>query len=102
MEGLRAIPSKLKGKQLALSSEKSDAEYFLGLNEILIEPEGIYQHTQAWTRAIALIDNNLLARGIKANDEHSAIIESHSSNSYEETRTFTYMAGTPEEVARRF
>ena len=41
-----ATPSKLKGKQLALSSEESDAECSSGLKEILIEPEGIYQRTQ--------------------------------------------------------
>ena len=36
------------------------------------------------------------------NDEHSAIIESGSSHSSLETTTFTYMVGTPEEVAKQF
>jgi len=43
-----------------------------------------------------------LARGIKASDEHSAIAESQSSNSYIEKETFVFMAETPEEVAKRF
>ena len=51
---------------------------------------------------IATVDYSLLARKIKVNDEHSAIIESQSSNSSSETTTFAYMAGTPEEVARQF
>jgi len=38
-------PSKSKEKQLALSSEDPDAEYFLGLKEILFKPEGIYRYT---------------------------------------------------------
>jgi len=36
------------------------------------------------------------------NDEQSAIIESWSSNFSSETTTFSYMAGTPEEVTKRF
>ena len=36
------------------------------------------------------------------NDEHSAIMESHLSNSYVEKEAFTYMASTLEEVARKF
>jgi len=36
------------------------------------------------------------------NDEHSAIIKSRSSNSSSESTSFAYMAGTPEEVAKRF
>ena len=41
----------------------------------------------------------LWQRGIEINDEHSAITKSQSSNSYLEA--FTYMASTPEEMARR-
>ena len=48
------------------------------------------------------VDNSLLARGIEVNDEHSTIIKSQSSNSSLETTAFAYMAGTLEEVARRF
>jgi len=51
---------------------------------------------------IAPVDYNLLAKGIEVNDEHSAIVESQSSNSNSETTTFTYIAGTPEEVAKQF
>ena len=42
------------------------------------------------------------ARGIEANDEHSAIVESHSFNSYVETKAFAYMASTIEEVVKKF
>ena len=60
--GPSATPRKLKRKQPALSSEKSDVQYFLGLKEILDEPEKIYRHTWIWTGAIASIDYNNLAR----------------------------------------
>jgi len=43
-----------------------------------------------------------LARGIEVNDEHSAIIKSQFLNSSSGTTTFAYMAGTPEEMAKRF
>ena len=101
MVGPSTTPSKSKRKQLALNSE-SDAERSSGLKEILIEPEGTYQRTRIQTRAITLVDYNLLERGIEVNDEHSAIVESHSSNSQEETQVFAYMANTPKEMARRF
>jgi len=48
------------------------------------------------------IDYNLLAREIKANDKHFAIMESHSSNSYMEKEAFAYMGGASEEVAMKF
>jgi len=102
MVGPSTAPSKSNGKQLALSSEESDAEYSSSLKEILIEPEGIYRHTRIRTGAIAPIDYNNLAKVVKSNDEHSVIIESHLSNSYVEKETFTYMANTPEEVASKF
>jgi len=102
MVGPSTIPSKSKEKQHALNSEELDTEHFSGLKEKLIEFEGIYRHTRIRTEAIAPVDYNLLARGIEINDGHFAIMESHSSNSYVEAEAFTYMAGTPEEVARRF
>ena len=83
MMGLSATPGNSKGKQLVFSSDESDVEYSSGLKELLIELEGIYRHTRIRTRTIALVDYNLLARGIEANDERSAIIESDSSNTYE-------------------
>jgi len=51
--GPSTIPSKSKGKQLVLSSEKSDTGRSSGLKELLIEPERIYWRTRIWTRAIA-------------------------------------------------
>ena len=102
MVGPSTTPSKSNGKQLALSSGESDVEYFLGLKEILIEPEEIYRNTQIRSRAIALIHYNNLAKGVESNEEHSAIIESHSSNSYVEKESFTYMTSTPEKVSRKF
>jgi len=64
--------------------------------------EGCSCRTWKGTGIIALVDYSLLARGIGVNDEHSAIIESQSSNSSLETTAFAYMAGTPEEVAKQF
>jgi len=55
MVGPNTAPSKLKGKQLAFSSEESGTEHFSSLKEILIEPEGIYQHTWIQTGAIVPI-----------------------------------------------
>ena len=59
-------------------------------------------HIYIQTKVIALIDYNLQAKGIRANDKHSAIVEFHSSNSYVETETFAHMAYTLEDMARRF
>ena len=99
MVGPSTTPSKSKGKQLALSSEESYDEHSSGLKEILIKPEGIYRRTWIRTGAIAPIDYNLLAKGIEANDEHSAVAESHSSNSYVKTEAFAYMTNTLEKMA---
>jgi len=97
-----STPSKSKGKQLAVNSEESDADRTPGLKDILVKSEGVYRHTQTCTGTISPVDYTLLAKGIKVNDEHSAIIESQSSNYSSKTTTFAYMAGTPEEVAKRF
>ena len=70
--------------------------------KILIKSEGVYQHTRIQTGIIAPVDYNALARGIEASDEHSAIAESQSSNSYMENEAFAYMTSTPEEVTGRF
>ena len=51
---------------------------------------------------ITPLDYNFLARGIKVNDEHSAVIESQSSNSYARMEAFAYMANISKEVARKF
>ena len=71
----------------------------MGLKEILIKPKGIYRYTRIWIGAITPVDYNALARGIEINDEHTAITKSQSSNSYVEA--FTYVANTPEVMARR-
>ena len=71
-----ATPRKSKGKQSAHSSEESDVEHSSGLKEIFAEPKKIYKHTRIGTGAIALIDYNILTKGIKAKDEHSTIAES--------------------------
>ena len=102
MVGASNIPSKSKEKYLAFSSKESDTERSSGLKEILIEPEGIYRRTRIRTGTITPIDYNLLVRGIEADDEHSTIVGSHSSNSYKEKEAFTYMVDIPEEITKKF
>ena len=48
------------------------------------------------------MDYSALAQGIEVSKAHSAIAESQASNSSVEKEAFAYMAGTPEEIARRF
>ena len=55
-----------------------------------------------WTGAVALINYSALARGIEVNESHSAVAKSQASNSSVEKEAFAYMAGTPEEMTRRF
>ena len=76
MVGSNITPSKSKGKQLAISSGESNIEPSSNLKEILVEPEGIHQHTRIRTGVIAPVDYNALAKGVKVSDEHSAITES--------------------------
>ena len=102
MMGPSFTPSKSKRKQLVVNSKESDADRSLGLKDTLAEPEGVYRHTQTRMGTIAPVDYSLLVRGIEVNDEHSAIIESRSSNSSSKTISFAYMVGTPEVVAKRF
>jgi len=123
MVGPSITSNKSKGKQLAISSEEFDIELSSGLKKILIEPERICQRTRIRTGTIARIamllgctsthfdflewipfgpvEYNALTRGIEANNEHSAIAEFYSSNFYME-KVFAYIAGTPEEVVKRF
>ena len=84
------MASRSRGKQPVVSSDESDSE-----------PEGVYRHTRTRTGAIPPINYNALARGIEINDSHSAIAESHASNSSIEKEAFTYMTSTPEETAKR-
>ena len=100
--GSKHYTKQLKGEAAGHSSEESDVELSLGLKEILIEPEGIYQCTQIRIGTIAPMDYNVLARGIEESDEYSAIAEFQSSNSYMEKKAFAYMVETEEEVAKRF
>ena len=102
MVGPSSTSSKSKGKQLVVRLEESDADRSPDLKDVLVKPEGVYRHTRTHMATIALVDYSLLAREIEVNDEHSAIIESQSSNSSSETIAFAYMARTLEEVAKRF
>jgi len=77
-----------------------DDEPSSSLKEILSELEGVYQHTRIQTGTIAPVDYNALVRGIEVNEAHSAIVESQAFNS--STKKEAYMAGTLEEVAKRF
>ena len=62
----------------------------------------MYRHTHTRTGATAPVDYSALAWGIEVSEAHSAIAESQASNSSIEKKAFAYMAGTPEEMARRF
>ena len=64
------MPSKSKGRQIALSSEELDVKCSSGLKEILIESERIYQRTRIQIGVITLVDYNAMAKGIEANDHH--------------------------------
>ena len=78
------MTSRSKGKQPKVSSDESDSG-----------PEGVYQHTRTRTGAIPPVNYNALARGIRMDDSHSAVIESQASNSSVEKETSAYMTGTP-------
>ena len=62
----------------------------------------MYQYTHTQTGVVALVDCSALTRGIEVSELHSAIVESQASNSFVEKEAFAYMAGTLEEIARRF
>ena len=66
MVRLSSTLSKSKGKQLAVSSEESDADRSPSLKDVLTKPEGVYRHTRIRIRAITLVDYNLLAREFKS------------------------------------
>jgi len=102
MMGLCTTLSKSKGKQPVACSNVFDNEPSSGLNEILSEFEGVYQHTRTRTGTIASVNYNALTRGIDVNESHPAIAESQASNSSTEKETSAYMEGTPEEVANQF
>jgi len=51
---------------------------------------------------VAPVNYSALARGIEVSESHYTIAESQASSSSVEKEAFTYMANTPEEMARRF
>ena len=61
----------------------------------------MYQHIRTQYGIISPVNYSALARGIEVREAHSAIVESQALNSLVEKEAFTYMAGTPEEVAKR-
>ena len=101
MVGPYATPSMSQGKQPVVCSDESDDEPSSDLKEILSESERVYQHTRISTGTIALVNYSALAKGIDVNEVYPSIAESHASNSTEK-KAFEYMAGTPEEMAKRF
>ena len=68
MVGLSSTPSKSRGNQLAVILEESNVDRSSGLKDILVEPEGVYQHTRTRMGTIAPIDYNLLTKRIEVND----------------------------------
>ena len=84
------------------SSGESDAEYSPGLKGIIVEPEGVFKQTRMKRGIIAPVNYKGMAEGSQLDDECSAIAESQSSCSSMENQAFAHMAGTPEEVAKRF
>jgi len=88
--------------QWEATSSESEDEPSSGLKEILSKSEGVYQHTSIWTGTIIPLKYNALARGIDMNEPYPTIAESHASNSSTEKESFAYMAGTLEEVVKRF
>ena len=96
------MTSKSKRKQSAISPDESNNEPSFGLREILIKPEGVYQHTRIRMGTIALVNYSALTREIEVSEAHSTIAGSQAFNSSIEKKVFAYMAGTPEEVAKRF
>jgi hypothetical protein len=102
MTGPGATSSKSVQKNLAPSSEVSDAEYSPGLKEVLIEPEGVYKHTRTRKGVIISVDYKRLTSGVELDDEHSVIADSQTSSSSVNKEVFAYMAGSPEEIAKRF
>jgi len=71
MVGPSTTPSRIKGKQPIVSFDDTDTE-----------PEGVYRHTHTRIGVIAPVDYSVLARGIEVSESHSAIAESHASNSF--------------------
>ena len=91
MVGPSTTQSRSKRKQQIVSSDKSNTE-----------PEGVYQYIRTRTGMISPVGYSALAQGIEVSESHSAIEESQASNYFIEKEAFAHMAGTPEEMVRRF
>ena len=100
MVGPSIMSIKSKGKQPVVSSDESDNEPSSDLREILIKPEGLYQHAHIQMGAIISVNYSAMARGIEVSEAHSTIAGSQASNSSIEKEAFAYMADTFEEVAK--
>ena len=88
-------PSSETRKELATaSSGESDAERSPGLKRTVTGPEGVYLHTRSRAGALAERDN--------PSGEISAIAESQSSSSDTASNAHTYMAGSLEDITRKF
>jgi hypothetical protein len=87
-----------KSKSELPNSGDSDNGSLQGLKGLLSQPEGIYKHTRIRVGVIMSVDYRELTDD---EGEYSAIAESCSSSS-SERRTSAYMAGTPEEMAKKF
>ena len=83
--------AEVRGKQPIVCSDESDTE-----------PEGVYWYTRTRIGVIDLVDYSALGRDSEVSESHSVIAESQASNYSIEKKVFTYMARTPEEMARHF
>jgi len=61
----------------------------------------VYRYTRTRTGTVAPVDFNALTQGIEIGESHSAIAESHASNSSIEKEVFAYMMNTLEDTTRR-
>ena len=95
------MAGKFAKKTSTPNSEEFEAESSPGLKELLSKPEGVYLHTRMREGILKPVDYRHLALGIEIEDEHSAIAGSQSSSSSINNEAFVYMAGSPEEIARR-
>ena len=102
MVGLGETTGKSAKKTPTPNSEESEDESSPGLRELLSKPEGVYLHTCMREGILKPVDYKHVASGIEIEDEHSAIAGSQSSSSSVGNEAFVYMAGSPEEIARRF
>jgi len=89
-------------EQSSQSSEESNSERFQRLKGLFEESGGVYKHTRTRTGTIAPVNYRTLSGEDTLDDECSAIAESQSSSSEVASHAFAHMAGTPEEITRKF